>query len=1104
MAEQLFPHGTSGLIVEPSRGSRQLATWAVWGIPATTVATVYQIFQDMLPVDSLVRIEHIERIRIGRPNRSRSRQISSEIRPTVMFVITTSAPHKESLPGRTQFPLGSVYCRTNRDGEPSHDLKAWLDLLYPREQSEDSTTHWRHRDDLLWHYGWCIRPHRGYRVRANARQVRSRSSTDVHPVLQKKHVLPRIISWNIRTANGNRATIDQLLAKQRPQILAIQEHQIQAHTFPLDMRGYHTVHRSMTRDVPGARGICILYNKELPVVELPCANPNILPIRITGLLQHTDCIFVNLYLPVVSQRTAFRRTACWTEFLDLLNTYATKYPTIPIIAGGDFNMTFEELSTQLHGPFEVIHNSQFTRFPAGTCFSPSTIDFFVVSASARPFVAQEVLTKPEYDTSDHVPLVLPLQHTVQHRPVARPARRRVDVKTMLTCRRSILDDNRWAALAAFGDVEFNTDAFIQLSQEVLSDNACYVTVAQGHHQKRLHHTHSSATKTAIRQSSALTQAIRRSQQRGEDISEERLCRAREARQRAKHLRMKDNRKGWSKHIERGLRPLREGNYSKVWRWIKSMSAKKQTSLPVVPPTRDMEGNMLQDLEDIVTATRCHYSQLATDPDSQSLEWWADHQPMEQQPPIEALNEDITWEELNGVLHQLKTSKCPGMDGLPNEFLRLCRVDLTSSSPESAMGTVLLRTCNSVFSGNISDALNTSLIVSLPKPNKDFTYLSNRRGISLISCVLKLVTKIVANRFQQHAVPGGLRKEQAGFRLREECNAQAATLLEIAGRRCEEAKPTYVAFMDLQKAFDMVPHNGMLHILRAKGVSGKCWSFIQRLYTNGTFRVLVGPTTSDLAPLERGVRQGDSLSPLLFNYVMDSCLDNLSGVTVPGLSQRIPGLLLADDAVILANTETEMRDNLAAFGEWATSWHMKIGHDKCGLMVLHDQPGTSIDTEVSTATMAEARAVTGAKTLGHLAPFLAHSSIPVAMKKMVINGILLPQLCYGAEVWADKQCNIPPVQRILNDALRLTTVGRMKNKRAISTHIVHEELDIANISAIATPKGYVHGSNGVTSILGLQISSETAASLGSAGPNTPAGSSANRWHAWDSRLQMLKT
>ena len=350
------------------------------------------------------------------------------------------------------------------------------------------------------------------------------------------------------------------------------------------------------------------------------------------------------------------------------------------------------------------------------------------------------------------------------------------------------------------------------------------------------------------------------------------------------------------------------------------------------------------------------------------------------------------------------------------------------------------------------------------------------GLVHIRCPGPWRVKIVANRFQQHAVrsTGGLRKEQAGFRLLEECNAQVATLLEIAARRREEARPTYVAFMDLQKAFDMIPHNGMLHVLRAKGVSGKCWSFIRNLYANGSFSVLVGPTTSELAPLERGVRQGDSLSPLLFNYVMNSCLDGLSGIEVPGLSQRIPGLLLADDAVIFADTEADMKRNMEAFGRWATSWHMKIGHDKCGLMVLHSQSahrrakasvwstqggtipvvdqytylGLTIDTAMSTATMAEARASTGAKTLAHLAPFLAHSSIPVAMKRIVINGMLLPQLCYGAEVWGDQILTVSPVQRILDDALRLVTCGRMKNKSAISTRVAHEELDIANIVAIA--------------------------------------------------------
>lgn len=90
--------------------------------------------------------------------------------------------------------------------------------------------------------------------------------------------------------------------------------------------------------------------------------------------------------------------------------------------------------------------------------------------------------------------------------------------------------------------------------------------------------------------------------------------------------------------------------------------------------------MLQDLDDIVTATRAHYSLLAKDPNSRPLEWWEVNQPMEQLAPIEALNEDISWEELNGVLHQLKTGKSPGLDGLPNEFLCLCRAELTSSAP----------------------------------------------------------------------------------------------------------------------------------------------------------------------------------------------------------------------------------------------------------------------------------------------------------------------------------------------------------------------------------------------------------------------------------------
>ena len=574
----------------------------------------------------------------------------------------------------------------------------------------------------------------------------------------------------------------------------------------------------------------------------------------------------------------------------------------------------------------------------------------------------------------------------------------------------------------------------------------------------------------------MTMTVRRAQIAGTEISQDIWNQLTEAQQQAKKLRQRDSRKGWTKHLNRGLRPLLEHNHKEVWKWIRSMTTKQQCALPIIPPTRDADGNMLSDVASIMEATTEHYSTFATDQDPRPIDWWETRCPMEDTETIEELNEEIRWSELNSTLHQLKLGKCPGMDHIPNEFLRLARTSHDILEPDRAIGTALLRACNAIFAGHFSDAMNTSLIISLPKPGKDFTFLDNRRGISLISCLMKLVTKIIANRIQDLVVnsASGLRKEQAGFRRLEECNAQVATLREIAARREQAGKPTYVAFMDLQKAFDMIPHNGMLHALRSRGISEKCYYFIKRLYDHGLFRVLLGPNLSQEMPLQRGVRQGDSLSPILFNLVMDSCLNDIDGVHVPGVDERIPGLLLADDAAIFAETYAQMMSNLRKFGEWASAWKMKIGHSKCGLMVLHDplahetarnrewitqgHPipvvdsykylGLTIDTTVSTDAMAEARADVGRRTLGALGPFLANKSIHLQLKKLVIKTILIPKICYGAEVWAHNLVQIKWGQTVLDNAIRLCLIGNSTSKSSVSVKCALQELDIPNISAVA--------------------------------------------------------
>eukprot|EP00890_Picochlorum_soloecismus_P006463 jgi/Picsp_1/6818/NSC_04157-R1_reverse transcriptase len=90
------------------------------------------------------------------------------------------------------------------------------------------------------------------------------------------------------------------------------------------------------------------------------------------------------------------------------------------------------------------------------------------------------------------------------------------------------------------------------------------------------------------------------------------------------------------------------------------------------------------------------------------------------------------------------------------------------------------------------------------------------------------------------------KCQAGFRRFEECSGQVASLMEIVARRRHERKDTYVAFLDLTKAYDSVKHNALLYCLKRKGFHGRFLDFVNTLYAGG--RICVSGT-----PLEEGLR-----------------------------------------------------------------------------------------------------------------------------------------------------------------------------------------------------------------------------------------------------------
>ena len=83
------------------------------------------------------------------------------------------------------------------------------------------------------------------------------------------------------------------------------------------------------------------------------------------------------------------------------------------------------------------------------------------------------------------------------------------------------------------------------------------------------------------------------------------------------------------------------------------------------------------------------------------------------------------------------------------------------------------------------------------------------------------------------------------------------------------KRLYMAFVDLEKAFDRVPRKVIWWAERKLGVMEWIVQLVQGMYANVRSRVRVGEGYSEEFEVKVGVHQGTILSPLLFIIVLEA-------------------------------------------------------------------------------------------------------------------------------------------------------------------------------------------------------------------------------------------
>ena len=205
--------------------------------------------------------------------------------------------------------------------------------------------------------------------------------------------------------------------------------------------------------------------------------------------------------------------------------------------------------------------------------------------------------------------------------------------------------------------------------------------------------------------------------------------------------------------------------------------------------------------------------------------------------------DISLEELEGVVFNMKKGKAPGPDGFPMDFLQdfwdIIKFDLLVVVHESQHNKQMLR------------ALNATFLALIPK-NDGANRLSQFRPISLCNVIYKIISKLIANRLKK-GIGDLISEEQSGFVAGRQILDGIVIAIEVIHSMARSKDKAMFVKLDMAKAYDRVRWSFLHRVLSAFGFEEDWIQWVWSCVSSVSFLVLINGSHSELFGASRGLR-----------------------------------------------------------------------------------------------------------------------------------------------------------------------------------------------------------------------------------------------------------